>query len=775
MTTTLQDVQPQQSMHVLTQRDEFVEIEVGGSVDGEMTRDPIGYGNYSQAWENMISIQMHNSGDDAINAPWIDVDGRHRWRSTEEILAGILTPRMSDADKARAIWEFARQHRYHATTGDDEVKDTVKMLNVYGYTLCWDEAYTLSNLWQAAGLEVRRGLPHGHCTTEVYYDGAYHLLDSDEHLLVLCRDNETVADEGQISRDHDLMKRSHAYGILSAERRETVESAASLFCHEGPRSGGRPELGDHRMQVRLRPGELLEWRWDARGRFHGFGEPPPRYCNGIWRWTVPVTDLRWASTHDGVVVAGNDLIAHGDAELVYDLQTPYALVGGRIRADTEGDVSWAVSRGDRNEWEPVVPEAQGFSLDPHLASDSPACYHLRLRLRGVGWKLGRLEVEADLQMAPLSLPSLRLGTNRIHYTDDSQQRQLTLRCHWLEREDWPVPTAPTGLSPATGATQATSRARLTWSPVDGAADYHLRLGTDPEVDRALSPVFDKLVSRTPERGASSWVVPEEGLLNPQTDYYWKVRARSAQGVWGPFSPVAHFQIQAPGVPLAPALEMDWATRRAILTWEPNPQGTLPVAYEIHGSDEKGFSARREPYEIYLGNECNPDSQVVPGNLLTRIDAVPRPRSPVIGPDIATELQMPFYRIVAIDAAGVRSGPSDMVEAPRPLVTTQLPSQIPADTTTRAQLRCLSSRGDLRAQSKGPHRYAQAFRDADRIEYLLDEGPPWIELETDTGMLLLSPPLHGALGNHTVTIRVRNGQGGVDVVGFDVHVVRRRES
>ena len=42
---------------------------------------------------------------------------------------------------------------------------------------------------------------------EVFYDGGWHLLRSDEHLLVLDRDNETIVGETEISRDHDLIRR----------------------------------------------------------------------------------------------------------------------------------------------------------------------------------------------------------------------------------------------------------------------------------------------------------------------------------------------------------------------------------------------------------------------------------------------------------------------------------------------------------------------------------------------------------------------------------------
>ena len=205
---------PQSNEHAYT-------IEVGGTADGKSMRDPVGYGYYQQHWENNVALSMENVGREVVVNPRISVNGTNRWHSLEEIVCDLVNDGMTEAEKARAIWEFARRHRYHSTTADDEVKDTVKMLNVYGYTLCWDEAYTVSNLWQAAGLPVRRGVPHGHCTTEVFYDGAHHLLDSDEHLLYLLRDNETVAGEEDLARDHDLVKRGHAYGVLSRENRQS--------------------------------------------------------------------------------------------------------------------------------------------------------------------------------------------------------------------------------------------------------------------------------------------------------------------------------------------------------------------------------------------------------------------------------------------------------------------------------------------------------------------------------------------------------------------------
>ena len=105
-------------------------IGVEGTMDGTNTRDPVGYSNYQQAWEANLSVRLENMGDEALKNPWITVNGKRHWRSIEDILAEILDDDMSEAEKARAIWEFARKHRYHFTTGDDEVKGCFNWLDV---------------------------------------------------------------------------------------------------------------------------------------------------------------------------------------------------------------------------------------------------------------------------------------------------------------------------------------------------------------------------------------------------------------------------------------------------------------------------------------------------------------------------------------------------------------------------------------------------------------------------------------------------------------------
>lgn len=260
-------------------------IQLGGTLDAENTRDPISYDPWTQVFEPMRVVRMENTGDSDVPNPWVVVNGRRNWRTVADIVDDALRSygdpaKMTPAEKARAIWEFLRRHRFHATTGDLEVRDPVKMLNVYGYSLCGDNAAVLMDLWRAAGFQSRRGFPLGHCVNEVWYDGGWHLWDADESMIYLDRDNKTVVSERKLASDHDLGWRAyHDTGW------------ASQFSNTGTISGEFPSHAEHTMLFTLRPGEALEWRWSQIPRIHrarenalyGLGDTDLARWKGAWQ------------------------------------------------------------------------------------------------------------------------------------------------------------------------------------------------------------------------------------------------------------------------------------------------------------------------------------------------------------------------------------------------------------------------------------------------------------------------------------------------------------
>jgi len=94
------------------------------------------------------------------------------------------------------------------------------------------------------------------------------------------------------------------------------------------------------------------------------------------------------------------------------------------------------------------------------------------------------------------------------------------------------------------------------------------------------------------KGKTEWTVPYVGLLNPNTDYYWRVRARTGKKVWGPWGPVRRFRCDAPGVPLEVAFNPTRSRPRS--RWRGNP---IPSAASRRSSRSMEATRRALPRPI----------------------------------------------------------------------------------------------------------------------------------------------------------------------------------
>ncbi len=243
---------------VTTAQQEY-RVRQGGTMDGTNCRSPIGgsFGVWDQSWESNRSVRLENVGETDVINPWLS-NGRNDFRNLKEMAAGAIRPGMTDREKAIALWRLQTTHRFHASTGDAEANDPVKVFNVYGYTTCGDDSICLAGLWRTAGFKVRPARVVGHCITQVHYDGRWNLLDGDMGPFYLLRDNVTVASEQDLVRDHDLLKRTHTHGILDRDSRAEAEWSAAMFLYEGQAAGDRRSAQDTTMNMVLRPGEALD-------------------------------------------------------------------------------------------------------------------------------------------------------------------------------------------------------------------------------------------------------------------------------------------------------------------------------------------------------------------------------------------------------------------------------------------------------------------------------------------------------------------------------------
>jgi hypothetical protein len=344
-----------------------------------------------------------------------------------------------------------------------------------------------------------------------------------------------------------------------------------------------------------------------------------------------------------------------------------------------------------------------------------------------------LAILNDVQMAPLAMPGMVVGENRFVYTDRSPgPRKARITHDWVERSTSQPPAAPAvAVFPLDDRRTSNTDFTFAWSPSDGADDYHFELSDRADFAWPLSSNFEKLVSNTAERGRARYRLSSAGLLTPEQKYYWHVRARNSDGVWGPWSRTWSFTPGGPAVPLEARVE------DGVLRWKAGA-----ARYRIYASDEKGFSVSDEPADLVVGVSRDVPSRTA-ANFVAETD---QRELVVVGPRAANKA---YYRIVAVDRTGARSGPSDVASAPRPLIPADPSDQAKVGESYRGSVSVIRSLGDLRLQWVDGRETA-SFWDVETPRFALQRGPSWLRIDERTGALEGVPD---AAGTFDVTVTV----------------------
>ena len=718
-------------------------IRHGGTMDGSNCRSPMGVGMMDgpaleQTWESNRAVRLENAGASDVVNPWLS-NGRNAFRTLDEIVASAVQPGMTDREKAFALWFQEIRHRYHWGGDNAELGDPVKVFNVYGHNTCGNDSICLAGLWRRAGMKVAPARLVGHCVSQAFFDGRWNLFDGDMHSMYLLRDNHTVAGEQDLVRDHDLIKRCHTQGILNPDKRANDEWEASIYIFEGATAGDRDCTKGTSMNMVLRPGEAITWRWGHADpvKYHGGSKPryPDTICNGLWEYRPDFSRDLWkkGASVVGVRSSGGDLTAEEGktGAVVWTIRSPYVLVGGRLEVEGSGakfSLSW-----DGKTWLEAGPDLGGF-----FPPDGPARYEYRLRCElGSGARLKRLGIVNDLQMAPLALPAMSVGDNRFVYTDQTQGgRKVRITHEWVERSVSRPPQAPPAPAfPLDGSEPEGTDFVFRWlSPKDPdgdrIADYHFELSDRPDMQWPLSPNFYKLISKTADRGKSQYTLPHGGLLSPGRKYYWRVRAKDDKGVWGLWTSTWSFTPGGPASPAGVTLAVDRDLGTGILRWKASQAGRKPAKYRIYGSDEKGFTVSDEPFKARVGV-----SKEVPAtrsaNFVTEVQAT---EVAVIGAAVKLpNANRAYYRVVAVDEQGKRSGPSDFAEAPRPILWSRPIAAAKVGSEYRYQLAAVRSLGDLRTRVVNG-RETMSYWDIEAPRFALWQGPAWLKIDERSGLL-----------------------------------------
>ena len=764
----------------ITQGTQKYTVVQGGTMDGRSCRSPMGCGMsregaFYQTWESNRSVRMENVGETDVINPWIS-NGRNNFRTVAEIANSALCgreggpsrPEMTDAEKAFAIWFQEIQVRHHAGGDNNELGDPVKVFNIYGYNTCGNDSISLATVWKAAGLKAAPARALGHCISQVFYDNAWHFYDGDLHSVYLLRDNQTVAGEQDIVRDHDLVKRTHSQGILFPDTWWQGQGHPAMYFYVGEVTGQRSGKADTTMNMVLRPGEAIVWQWGQVTplKYHGMLQTEPTYvrvphiiCNGLWEYRPDLTKETWrkGAKAENVTSGPQGLTAEEGktGTIVWAMSSPYVFVGGRIEAEGTGAKFFICQDGKT--WRPA-----GNNLDRLFSIVGPPYYRYQLKCQlEAGAQLRKLAIIHDVQMAPMALPEMAVGENAFIYSDQTAgERKVRITHNWVERSTSKPPTAPpAAVYPTDGGESNGTDFAFQWTAPEAGpiGDYQFELSRRADMKLPLSMDFYKLISRTADASVvtrdkdqniasakvkSQYTLPLPGLLTPDQKYHWHVRAMNDKGVWGPWSKTWSFTARGVVCPVDVTLDYDQAKGVGTLRWKANPAGKRPAKYRVYGSDEKGFTIGDQRYQSTVGVSKAEMADWNPWFPANFIAETPATELAVMG----CEINLPaanktYYRVVAVDAQGKRSGPSDYAAGPRPVIYSKPVLTAKVGTEYRCQVLANRSLGDLTARMKGNDQVGGYF-DIEKPKFAIEQGPAWLKIHAATGLLSGTPDAAG---------------------------------
>lgn len=465
------------------------EVKMSGTLDEFNTADyPETYGDNNRLeskFQPNKYVIIENTGDVDVVNPRIVINGRRNWYSADDILASVLKPGMTDAEKAFAIWGLASSievqcHDNNRRVGPlvpdeksnpsrntyQERGNPVKAANFYYCSGCQVSATNFVVLCRHAGLIARAvwmcplDRYTVHCVGEVWYDSGWHLFDPERRSFYLERDNTTVASYESLHNNPSLASRTHDGGFASPGKQSHAREYERFY----PPSVMPVEQWLSTMDMTLRPGEQFIWRWDHVHKFrHGKNFRgrernliPYQLANGkiIYRarLDMPVFYRSIVAEHniESVKTESEDaklqpIAAKAFSYVIYKVSSPYPIVGGRMtircfRKTLEDICRVYISVLD-SDWKEVWRAEdliwygrqtgrvrRGVILDEFIDAwpstpiyDYYMKYELQSQERPEDTSISEIYIETDVQMAATALPSLSVGANKVVYRDESGQ------------------------------------------------------------------------------------------------------------------------------------------------------------------------------------------------------------------------------------------------------------------------------------------------------------------------------------------------------------------
>ncbi len=411
----------------------------------------------------------------------------------------------SPREKAEAIWRFFLTDGRFVKPGFwyhiagwayeeplGEVLDPVKLLNSYGFGLCYHIAPLLEAVFDAGGFEdARVWFLTGHTVAEVFYDGQYHYFDSD--MMGYNPVGGGPLKKRRVASVHEIEQNGNIIlGKLAGPNRVDPSAVDAPWYPADVRAKAIGDLAAlftttndnwlypfkrypqaHSMDFVLRPGERMIRYFKPESKdlyylpytfngiaWHEFPQAVPAF--GIRTEDGPKSQKDSRTWATGTIEyrpqlsdAVTSLRSGGDSSIVFDMPCPYVIIDAHYAATVSlpvsGDSLTAESSVDGGHTWTKDSNVRGPLQGPWNAGASTLVksdhgkltdvsgtygYKVRLSVHGVDpiRALRDIVLTTTFQLNPRTLPELAPGKNELRYRTAQQERtEIPVRADHLDR------------------------------------------------------------------------------------------------------------------------------------------------------------------------------------------------------------------------------------------------------------------------------------------------------------------------------------------------------
>ncbi len=399
------------------------------------------------------SVTLRNSSGGGVRAPQLSFPGV-RWPYSADDIRQSLPTTQTDEDLAIAAWHYVISHRFHYCSAGTQVNgqyiynsDPILILNGFGFGCCDQSALTLAWIWQQFGYKARVAVFDFHTVPELFFNNAWHMMDTDHEAYYFLNDGVTIASVAELLADPNMIVRQAVNG-LDPIGWPAVEMAQLYVQYAQTLRYPTSYLTNHGLSLYLRPHEELvlhSQNLAVDSLKYDYGTPflfdsvstsllnwDVSFGQSYWRiWASSINSVDAIPDTSGMSYLQNLTTSAGN--VVYKESSPFPVLALSIAAQVApgGGSLNAYLSADGVHWSKPVSFQQVTNISSYqLSADLTAqargqyTYFVKIELVG-GMRLHKIHISPVIQAASYIFPQLAVGAdNSLIYNDASPTNQV---------------------------------------------------------------------------------------------------------------------------------------------------------------------------------------------------------------------------------------------------------------------------------------------------------------------------------------------------------------